>query len=213
MEMNSQQLLPVDQATAWAALNDIDLLKQSIPGCESLVSTGENAFEVGLLAAVGPVKARFKGRMNIEDANPPHAYTIRFDGQGGAAGFGKGHARVELVPDGSQTLLKYTATAQVGGKIAQIGSRLVDMAAQKMAGQFFDKFSAALVERYPQAAATAAGAAPGAGAGAGSSDTAGTSAGDASAGEGHADASESGTDAASGKSASWLQRLRGQGRA
>lgn len=203
MEMNSQQMLPVDQATAWAALNDIDLLRQSIPGCESLVSTGENAFEVGLLAAVGPVKARFKGRMNIEDANPPHAYTIRFDGQGGAAGFGKGHARVELVPDGGQTLLKYTASAQVGGKIAQIGSRLVDMAAQKMAGQFFDKFSAALVERYPQAAAAAA---------AGSSDTAGASAEGASASDGHADASGSGTDAASGKSASWLQRLRGQGR-
>lgn len=204
MEMNSQQMLPVDQATAWAALNDIDLLRQSIPGCESLVSTGENAFEVGLLAAVGPVKARFKGRMNIEDANPPHAYTIRFDGQGGAAGFGKGHARVELVPDGGQTLLKYTASAQVGGKIAQIGSRLVDMAAQKMAGQFFDKFSAALVERYPQAAAAAAAA--------GSSDTAGASAEGASASDGHADASGSGTDAASGKSASWLQRLRGQGR-
>ena len=208
MEMTSQQLLPVDQATAWAALNDIDLLKQSIPGCESLVSTGENAFEVGLLAAVGPVKARFKGRMNIEDANPPDAYTIRFDGQGGAAGFGKGHARVELQPEGSQTLLKYTASAQVGGKIAQIGSRLVDMAAQKMANQFFEKFSAALVERYPQAAAAAT---------AGSSDTAGepaadTSAGDASAGQADADPSDSGAEAASGKSASWLQRLRGQGR-
>ena len=203
MEMTSQQLLPVDQATAWAALNDIDLLKQSIPGCESLVSTGENAFEVGLLAAVGPVKARFKGRMNIEDANPPDAYTIRFDGQGGAAGFGKGHARVELQPEGSQTLLKYTASAQVGGKIAQIGSRLVDMAAQKMANQFFEKFSAALVERYPQAAAAAT---------AGSSDTAGESAGDAPAGRADADTSESGAEAASGKSASWLQRLRGQGR-
>lgn len=184
MEMTSQQLLPVDQATAWTALNDVDLLKQSIPGCESLVATGENAYEVGLLAAVGPVKARFKGRMHIEDADPPNAYTIRFDGQGGAAGFGKGHARVELQPEGPCTMLHYTASAQVGGKIAQIGSRLVDMAAQKMATQFFDKFSEALAERYPEAVAAAAAQQP-----ADSPDAAG---------------------AASDGSGSWLQRLRGK---
>ena len=198
MDITSQQLLPVDQATARSALSDIDLLRQSIPGCESLVATGENAFEVGLLAAVGPVKARFKGRMNIEDANPPQAYTIRFDGQGGAAGFGKGHARVELLPEGSQTLLRYTASAQVGGKIAQIGSRLVDMAAQKMANQFFEKFSAALVERYPQAAANATGAAGGSVEGTASD-------------QAQSDKSEADADPTSTKPASWLQRLRGQG--
>ena len=156
MELTSEQILPVDQATAWAALNDIDLLKQSIPGCESLESTGPDAFELVILAAVGPVKARFKGRMQIEDARPPEAYTIRFDGQGGAAGFGKGSANVELVPEGPLTLLRYTATAQVGGKIAQIGSRLVDMAARKMAGQFFDKFGEVLAQRHPEQAAAAA---------------------------------------------------------
>ena len=150
MQLTSEQKLPVDVPTAWAALNDVDLLKRSIPGCESLVATGEGAFEALVVAAIGPVKAKFKGRMQLDDLDPPHAYTIRFDGQGGAAGFGKGSARVELAPDaeaeGVCTVLKYSATASVGGKIAQVGSRLVDMAAQKMAEQFFENFRAALAE-------------------------------------------------------------------
>lgn len=149
MELTSEQTLPVGQQAAWDALNDTELLKQSIPGCESLTATGENEYELLVTAAVGPVKAKFKGRMQLMELDPPNAYTIQFDGQGGAAGFGKGNAKVRLEPRGdAETLLQYTATAQVGGKIAQVGSRLVDMAARKMAGQFFDNFDRALRERH-----------------------------------------------------------------
>lgn len=161
MELTSEQLLPVDKQTAWAALNDVELLKQSIPGCESLTATGENQYELVVVAAIGPVKAKFKGRMQLTDLDPPNAYAIHFDGQGGAAGFGKGQAKVSLQEKGpTETLLVYSATAQVGGKIAQVGSRLVDMAARKMAGQFFDNFNQALAQSQAPAAADATEAAP-----------------------------------------------------
>lgn len=126
---------------AWAALNDPELLRQCIPGCESIEPDGDNAWQLALTAAVGPVKARFKGRMALQDIQTPESYTIAFDGQGGAAGFGKGVARVSLAPDGDATLLTYVVQAQVGGKIAQIGSRLVDAAARKMADTFFVRFT------------------------------------------------------------------------
>lgn len=150
MELSSQQTLPVAQHLAWQALNDVDLLKAAIPGCESMTATGEGEYDVVVMAAVGPVKARFKGKLKLSDLQPPNAYTIHFEGQGGPAGHGKGNAQVRLEATGPHTTtLHYTATASVGGKIAQIGSRLVDMAAQKMAGEFFDKFTAVLVERHP----------------------------------------------------------------
>ncbi|KAF7962605.1 carbon monoxide dehydrogenase [Cupriavidus sp. UYMU48A] len=133
MEMNQSQRLAVPQQVAWEALNDTALLKQCIPGCESIEPDGENAYQLALTAAVGPVKARFKGRMALHDIQAPDSYTIQFDGQGGAAGFGKGSAHVTLEPDGDETVLTYAVHAQVGGKIAQIGSRLVDAAARKMA--------------------------------------------------------------------------------
>lgn len=144
MEMTQSQRLPVPQQVAWEALNDTALLKQCIPGCESIEPDGENAYLLALTAAVGPVKARFKGRMELTDIAAPQSYTIRFDGQGGAAGFGKGSARVSLAPDGDETVLSYVVEAQVGGKIAQIGSRLVDAAARKMADAFFNRLQEAL---------------------------------------------------------------------
>lgn len=160
MQLNNTQSLPVDQARAWAALNDIELLRSAIPGCETITATGENEYEVHVTAAVGPVKARFKGKLRLADIVPPVSYTLNFEGQGGAAGHGRGQAAIRLEPKGpAETLLHYTAQASVGGRLAQVGSRLVDMAAQKMAGEFFEAFGARLVERYG-VAAPAAPAAP-----------------------------------------------------
>jgi uncharacterized protein len=150
MQLTAQQALPCNQQQAWEALNDTELLKQAIPGCESLTPNGEHQYEVLVTAAIGPVKAKFKGKLQLENLQPPTSYTIRFEGQGGQAGFGKGTADIRLEAVGPrETLLHYTANASVGGKIAQVGSRLVDMAAQKMAGDFFARFNAALQERYP----------------------------------------------------------------
>jgi len=138
MELTETYTLPVPQHKAWEALNDTEILRASIPGCDSIEPDGENAYAVALSASVGPVKARFKGRMELTDIDAPHTYTIVFEGQGGAAGFGKGQTHVKLEPEGDDaTKLTYTATAQVGGKLAQIGSRLVDGAARKLAGEFF----------------------------------------------------------------------------
>lgn len=159
MQLTSQQALPVNQAQAWEALNDITLLQAAIPGCEGITPTGDNQYEVQVLAAIGPVKAKFKGKLQLENIQAPTSYTLRFEGQGGPAGHGKGTADIRLEPNGpSETVLHYTANAQVGGKIAQIGSRLVDMAAQKMATDFFERFNTALQERYaaPEPAPAAA---------------------------------------------------------
>jgi carbon monoxide dehydrogenase subunit G len=161
MQLTSQQALPVNQAQAWEALNDITLLQAAIPGCEGLTPTGDNQYEVLVLAAIGPVKAKFKGKLQLENLQPPTSYTLRFEGHGGPAGHGKGTADIRLEANGPrETVLHYTANAQVGGKIAQIGSRLVDMAAQKMATDFFERFNAALQERYQVAPEPAPAAAP-----------------------------------------------------
>ena len=142
MELTESYTLPVPQQRAWEALNDTEILRASIPGCESIEPDGDNAYAVSLSASVGPVKARFKGRMQLTDIDAPNTYTIVFEGQGGGAGFGKGQTHVQLEPDGDDaTKLTYTASAQVGGKLAQIGSRLVDGAARKLAGEFFKRFS------------------------------------------------------------------------
>ena len=159
MQLTHQQTLPVSQAQAWEALNDISLLQRAIPGCESLTPSGENQFDVLITAAIGPVKAKFKGKLQLENLQPPTSYTLRFEGQGGAAGHGKGTAEIRLESIGPrETVLHYTVHASVGGKIAQIGSRLVDMAAQKMATDFFERFNTQLQQRYavvvPVAAAT-----------------------------------------------------------
>lgn len=155
MQLKGEELLPVPQGAAWDALNDTALLKEAIPGCESIeprpaADGGEpvpNAYDVAMVAAVGPVKAKFKGTLVLVDLDPPNAYTIRFEGNGGVAGFGKGTAAVKLVPADQGTRLEYVADASVGGKIAQVGSRLIEMAAKKIAGNFFENFNAALTKR------------------------------------------------------------------
>ena len=156
MQLTSQQALPVNQAQAWEALNDITLLQAAIPGCEGLTPSGENQYEVLVLAAIGPVKAKFKGKLQLENLQPPTSYTLRFEGQGGPAGHGKGTADIRLEPNGPrETVLHYTANAQVGGKIAQIGSRLVDGAAAKLADDFFARFVEKLSAAEPAPAAIA----------------------------------------------------------
>jgi carbon monoxide dehydrogenase subunit G len=140
MEMSSSQLVPALQDKVWEALNDPELLKACIPGCESIEAAGENTYKIVMLAKVGPVRARFAGKMQLAEMNPPDSYSLVFEGEGGMAGFAKGKADVKLTPEGEGTLLSYTAKAQIGGKLAQIGSRLVDGAAKKTADDFFAAF-------------------------------------------------------------------------
>jgi carbon monoxide dehydrogenase subunit G len=144
MQMTGQRLLPVSPQQAWDALNDPEMLKACIPGCESVTLTGPDQYEVLMAARIGPVAAKFKGKLTQSDVVEPVSYKISFDGQGGVAGFGKGSADVRLtaVPEGTQ--LDYDVSAQVGGKIAQIGSRLVDAAAAKIADEFFASFETKL---------------------------------------------------------------------
>ena len=155
MELQGDRLIPAPLDKTWAALNDPETLKACITGCESLERTGDDAFAAVVAVKVGPVSARFKGNLKLSNVQAPHSYTINFDGQGGVAGFGKGSADVALSADGDQTLLRYGAKAQVGGKIAQIGSRLVDSAAEKVAGEFFAAFEKYLTEQAAAAAAPA----------------------------------------------------------
>lgn len=141
MEMTGEQLIPLPQAATWDALNDPAILKDCIPGCETIARVADNEYEVVLVAKVGPVSARFKGRMTVSEADPRRAYTLVFEGQGGAAGFAKGQANVALTPESTGTRLAYTAKAIVGGKLAQVGARLIDGVAKKMAEQFFSAFN------------------------------------------------------------------------
>ena len=141
MKMEGQQLIPAPQDKVWEALNDPEILKLSIPGCETVDKTSDTEFQASLTAKFGPVKAKFKGQVTLSDLNPPTSYTLTGEGKGGAAGFGKGEAKVWLEDQNGQTLLNYTVDAKVGGKLAQIGSRLVDSAAKKMADDFFEAFS------------------------------------------------------------------------
>lgn len=144
MEMNVEQYIDASPAQVWAALNDVDVLRACIPGCESLTANGENAFLARVVTRIGPVKAGFDFVVTLTDLNPPHSYTINGKGQGGAAGFANGSAAVTLKPDGKGTLLAYHAKAQIGGKLAQLGSRLVDATAAKLAGEFFTNFNQTL---------------------------------------------------------------------
>ena len=162
MEMTNTRMVPAPVETVWAALNDPPTLKECIPGCDAIDPDGENAYRIALAARVGPVAAKFSGRMQLADIDPPHGYTLSFDGQGGAAGFAKGEAKVSLVPaeNGAATALSYTVKAQVGGKIAQIGSRLVDGAAQKLADDFFARFCDAVAAKSGLAPAVMPASAP-----------------------------------------------------
>ena len=141
MEMTGEERIPASQAETWAALNDPEMLKACVPGCESIERTAENEYQVLMVARIGPVSAKFKGRLALSNLKPPDSYAIAFEGQGGAAGFGKGAAQVRLAPEGDGTRLSYEVQASVGGKLAQIGSRLVDGAARKIAQDFFAAFN------------------------------------------------------------------------
>ena len=150
MEMSNDRTIPAPPDAVWAALNDPAILKDSLPGCESLERVDDATYKATMAAKIGPVSARFNGTMRISDSTPPTGYTMRFEGQGGAAGFANGEARVTLSPaDGNATILHYDVKAQVGGKIAQIGSRLIDAAAAKIANDFFARFSERLAPPAP----------------------------------------------------------------
>ena len=144
LEMSGEYVLPQSRETVYAALNDAEILKKCIPGCEELEKVSENEFAAVVKLSVGPVSARFKGKVRLEDLDPPNGYRIAGEGEGGVAGFAKGGASVQLteVPEGTQ--LTYKAEANVGGKIAQLGQRLLAGTAKKIADKFFSNFTAAL---------------------------------------------------------------------
>lgn len=141
MEMSAEQLIAASQQETWDALNDPAMLKQCVPGCESIEPIAENQYQVLMVARVGPVSAKFKGKLTLSDIKPPDSYSIAFEGQGGPAGFAKGGAQVRLSTESDHTKLAYDVKANVGGKLAQIGSRLVDAAARKVADDFFRNFN------------------------------------------------------------------------
>ena len=140
MELKGERRLPVPREEAWRALNDPERLRAAIPGCETIERTGEDSYRVAIVATLGPVRAKFNGTLQLADMMPPERYTLRFEGQGGAAGFAKGSAQVALADEGATTLLSYAVNAQIGGRIAQVGQRLVDSAALKLADDFFAAF-------------------------------------------------------------------------
>jgi uncharacterized protein len=147
LDMNGEYIIQVPRATVWSALNDPKILQQCIPGCESLEQVSETEFAVVARLAVGPVKARFKGKLRLQELNPPMAYTLVGEGEGGIAGFAKGNAAVVLVDAGGRTKLSYRAQAQIGGKLAQLGQRLIAGTAKKIADLFFANFAAALAPK------------------------------------------------------------------
>lgn len=144
MTMNGEVDLPASQEVVWQKLNDPEVLKACIPGCQSLEKTSDNGFQAVAKIKVGPVSATFKGKVNLLDLDPPNGYRIQGEGEGGIAGFAKGGAVVKLSPSEVGTKLTYDVEAQVGGKIAQLGARLIDGVARKMADAFFTSFAAAV---------------------------------------------------------------------
>jgi carbon monoxide dehydrogenase subunit G len=140
LNITGEQTIKADIQTVWKALNDVDVLKQCIPGCESLEQKSDKEMSAVVVLKVGPVKAKFSGEVTLSNINAPQSYTITGEGKGGIAGFAKGGAEVKLEETADGTLLNYEAKADVGGKIAQLGSRLIDSTSKKLAAQFFDKF-------------------------------------------------------------------------
>jgi uncharacterized protein len=154
--MKGNRLVPTDVGTTWQALNDPEVLRACIPGCESIDRVSDTEYRVTMTARVGPVSAKFNGRLLLADIAAPRSYTLRFEGQGGAAGFANGTAKVELSPADGGTRIDYAVNAQVGGKLAQIGSRLIDGAAAKVANDFFARFVARAGGGAPATAEAAA---------------------------------------------------------
>lgn len=157
------QTLPFPTQQVWDALFDVDILRASIAGCEMLEQRGENAYATQVRVVIGPVSASFASTLEVVDPEPPHRCTLKFNGKGGAVGFGRGEARVSLTPQGeAQTLLEWSASTQVGGKIAQMGTRLIDGTVRKMSDDFFERFARQLGDAgaapSPDAGATLAAA-------------------------------------------------------
>jgi uncharacterized protein len=142
MNMQGEERIAAPVDTVWAALNDPEVLKACIPGCETLEKKSATHLAATVGLKLGPVKAKFTGEVQLKNLKPPHSYTIQGEGKGGIAGFAKGGADVTLTADGNETILGYTVNADVGGKIAQLGSRLIDSTAKKLATQFFSSFNA-----------------------------------------------------------------------
>jgi carbon monoxide dehydrogenase subunit G len=151
MDMTGERRIAAPRQTVWAALNDPAVLKPSIPGCESLEKTSETDMKATASVKIGPISARFTGKVQLLDLDPPTSYRIEGEGQGGVAGFAKGGAVVRLADDGDGTLLTYDVKAQVGGKIAQLGARLIDATAKQMADAFFTRFAAEVTALVPAA--------------------------------------------------------------
>jgi hypothetical protein len=156
MEMTGEFRIPAPRQRVWEGLNDPEILKSSIPGCQTIEKLSDTEFTAKVLAQVGPVKANFAGKVTLSDLQPPQSYTIAGEGTGGVAGFAKGSAKVNLDEDGGATVLHYAVQAHVGGKLAQIGSRLIDSVARRMAENFFTRFVAAVAPEQvaPAAAGT-----------------------------------------------------------
>jgi carbon monoxide dehydrogenase subunit G len=144
MDMTGERRIPAPRERVWDALLDPDVLRRAIPGCKTLERTGDNAFKATAAVKVGPIATSFTGDIKLLDLTPPGSYRIQGSGQGGPAGFARGGATVTLAEEGGATLLSYTVNAEVGGKLAQLGARLIDSSAKQMADQFFDRFSAEL---------------------------------------------------------------------
>jgi carbon monoxide dehydrogenase subunit G len=159
MEMTGEHRIAAPRSVVWEGLNDPEVLRRSIPGCDSLEKTSPTEMTASVTAKVGPVKATFGGQVTLSNLNPPESYTISGEGKGGAAGFAKGGADVKLVDDGDGTLLQYAVKANIGGKLAQLGARLIDGTAKKMADDFFTRFAAEMEQRAGAAAPAPAAAA------------------------------------------------------
>ncbi|KKX31814.1 carbon monoxide dehydrogenase subunit G [Rhizobium sp. LC145] len=144
MEITGEERISAPRDVVWRALNDPEILRQCIPGCQSLEQKTPTELAAVVRVKIGPVSASFNGEVTLSNVNAPESYTITGEGKGGIAGFAKGSADVTLTEDGGETLLRYTATAQVGGKLAQLGSRLIGSASQKLASQFFADFNSAV---------------------------------------------------------------------
>jgi carbon monoxide dehydrogenase subunit G len=147
MQMNGTRQLNATADQAWQALNDPDMLKACIPGCDRFEAVTDTQYAMGVSIRIGPVSAKFSGTVTLDEVVPPISYVIHFEAQGGVAGFGKGSSRVQLVPNDQGVELQYQVESQVGGKLAQVGQRLIDVAAKSLAEDFFKRFEAKLAER------------------------------------------------------------------